>query len=393
MDVKAIATVAVLALIALGFTIWLGESATSKPANTEPVKKVSSSFDNDKDAPPLDEDEHRPKAVAEETLFEFGVMEVGETAQHTFLIKNEGEDTLVIAKGASTCKCTVSELPNNEIPPGESAEVHLEWSPKEMSDLFSQTARIWTNDPDHRAIDFRVEGEVTSLIEMVPGTDLDAGNVHEESGATTNLYVYSPLTDQVSEPEVVYTGDWLTFTTERISEEELSKGRGRIGYRIEIQVPPTVPVGVHKEFFNVKLKADGKDLLFEITFRFTRRGPVTIIPLPGTVYLDSYRVVDFQRFDAAKGKKQAVTIVLDDPPNGEEIQLSAGEVENPNLKIGIEPNTQLALHKRQAFNVSFEFPPGLPPLDYSRRSALKVPIKTTHPIVKEILFRLELHSY
>jgi len=393
MDVKAIITVVVLALVALGVTVWLGENATSKKGTDEPVKKVYSSFDDDSDAPPLDEDDRRPKAVADETSYQFGAMEVGQKKHHTFVIKNEGEDTLRIAKGASTCKCTVSELPNNEIPPGETAEVNLEWEPFSANPDFAQSARIWTNDPDHRKIDFRVEGQVTSLIEFNPGTDLDAGSVHEESGAKTTFIMYSKLTDQLTEPEIVCDKDWLTFATEKVPAAEIQQHNAKAGYRINIEVAPKIPVGVHKEVFEMNFKADGKDLHFDITLRCTRRGPVTIIPLPGTVFLDSLRLVDFQRFPASKGKKQAITIILDDPPNGEDIKLTVGEIENPNLKVSIEPNTQLALNKRQAFNVSFEIPPGLPPLDYSRFSALDIPIRTTHPVVEEILLRVEIHSY
>jgi hypothetical protein len=231
------------------------------------------------------------------------------------------------------------------------------------------------------------------MFELMPGTDLDAGNVLEDTGAKTRLLIFSAFAEQMTEPEVVYAGDWLTFTTEKVSEDELGKGNAKVGYQINIHVSPTISVGVHKEIFEVKFKADGKDIQYEITLRCVRRGPVTIIPAPGTVYLDSIRLVDFERFEAAKGKKQGITVVLNDPPNGEDLKLTVGEIENPNLKVSIEPNTQLALNKRQAFDVNFEIPPGLPPLDYARKRALKVPIKTTHPIVKEILLHVELHSY
>lgn len=389
MDLKAIISVGVLTLIALGIVFWVGGDATSDNSGN---KKPYKNYEDERDAPPVDDEGPRPKAVTDETLHKFGSMELGEKLRHTFILKNEGEDTLVIAKGASTCKCTLSDLPSNEIPPGESAEVNLEWEPKSVSTNFAQSARIWTNDPERRAIDFRVEGVVNYLYELIPGNELDAGNILEEVGGKTNLRIVSSLVEEIGEPEVIYSGQVLSFEVEKVSEDDLLEHQAKCGYDVKIKVDPSVPVGISKSPFEVKFAINGKEYRQEISVRCDRKGPVTIFAVPGTKFLESINLVDFERFSAEKGKKQAVTIMIDDPPGGEPIELSVTENQLPDLKIDIEPNTQLALNKRQAFNVTFQVPPGLPPLDHARQQAITVRFHTTHPLVKEIKLAIELHS-
>src|SRR5579872_2905137 len=58
--------------------------------------------------PPVSKTGPYPKAVIEETEFEFGRMEVGEERSHAFIIRNEGEAPLLLKKGKTTCKCTMS---------------------------------------------------------------------------------------------------------------------------------------------------------------------------------------------------------------------------------------------------------------------------------------------
>lgn len=387
MDVKAVISVVVLALLGLGLTFWIGGDATSDG------KKPLKGYEDPQDAPPLDEEGPRPKAVADETLYNFGEMKLGEKKQHTFVLKNEGEDTLVIAKGASTCKCTVSDLPSNEIAPGESAKVNLEWEPKAITTGFSQSARIWTNDPDQRAIDFRVEGVVHNLVELIPGSVLDAGNILEETGGKTRLRVISELTDQITEPEISYSGKWLTFETVKTPEADLKELHAKIGYDINIHVVPNVPVGTNKDLFEITFTANGKELQHEISVNCIRKGPVTIFAVPGTKYIEKINLVDFERFLAEKGKQQAVTFMIDDPPDGQPIELTVAKNEFPDMKINIEPNLQLALNKRQAFNVTFKVPPGLPPVDRARQDAVTVTFHTTHPQVNEIKINLGMHSH
>ena len=66
---------------------------------------------------------------AEFTRYDPGYMQVGDTQQHTFVVRNIGNAPLQLTPGQPSCKCTVSEFSTEPVPPGESREVLLTWKP------------------------------------------------------------------------------------------------------------------------------------------------------------------------------------------------------------------------------------------------------------------------
>ena len=50
-------------------------------------------------------------------------------------------------KGSTSCKCTLSEMTDNQLPPGGVATVKLDITLKTTGTKFRQTAEIHTNDP------------------------------------------------------------------------------------------------------------------------------------------------------------------------------------------------------------------------------------------------------
>src|SRR5437762_13137562 len=75
--------------------------------------------------PPISPAGPYPKAVVDETDYDFGRMEVGEEQSHAYTIRNEGEAPLLIKEGPKTCQCTVSQVETGEVAPGAAARVTL----------------------------------------------------------------------------------------------------------------------------------------------------------------------------------------------------------------------------------------------------------------------------
>jgi len=388
MDVKTVITILMIVFASLGLTAWLGYTSQADKTQSNPSK----GYADDTNAPELDEDNKRPKAVADEMLHEFGSMELGEKGSHTFIIKNEGDDVLKISKGASTCKCTVSDLPSNEIPPGETAEVFLEWEPKAKSRNFSQQARIWTNDPDNRSLDFRVQGLVDDKLNRVPEGDLAAGSLQEGIGASTRLRMFSRLVDEIPEPEIIYEGKTLTFEVKPLEEVDKKELETKNGYAVFVNVAPGAPVGSNRELFSFKTKIGDEVIQEQVAVTYSRLGPIRIMPLPNTVFFEKPGLVDFQRFEAKDGKTQEVTLLIDNPADDSEIEVTVAENELEEMKVTVESKTELKLKGKQAFRVVLEIPPGTPPLNYARSTAPKIVLKTTHPEVTEVVLHAEVHS-
>ena len=68
-----------------------------------------------------------PKAVTQETNYDFNRMRLGSKKDYEFTIKNEGDAPLKLKTGDPTCKCTKFKLSATEIAPGESETLLIEW--------------------------------------------------------------------------------------------------------------------------------------------------------------------------------------------------------------------------------------------------------------------------
>ena len=88
-----------------------------------------------------------PRVEVDEPIYQFGAMQRGTTKSHEFVVRNVGHSPLTLRVGSTTCKCTIGNVSDAPIPPGESVSVKLEWSALVNPGPFRQTATILTNDP------------------------------------------------------------------------------------------------------------------------------------------------------------------------------------------------------------------------------------------------------
>ena len=61
--------------------------------------------------PLVPEGQPQPKVVVEKsTTFNFGNVDAGTKGSHKFIVRNEGKGALQLAKGRSSCACTIGRL-------------------------------------------------------------------------------------------------------------------------------------------------------------------------------------------------------------------------------------------------------------------------------------------
>ncbi len=128
-------------------------------------------------SPPLpqlgQEDYHKaagpmPLLAVDNLVHKFGTMRQNEEDQHTFVLRNAGRGPLVIKPGKPSCKCAVSKVSRSIIPPGETAEVTLEWKTGNSRGLYRKNAPIQTNDPKRSWVRLVVEGTVVPDFQFEP---------------------------------------------------------------------------------------------------------------------------------------------------------------------------------------------------------------------------------
>ncbi len=204
-------------------------------------------------------------AIAElqgEANHDFGVMAPGSKGKHAFVIKNVGEEPLTLELGATTCKCTLGDLKKNQLAPGESTSIELEWTVAAGESSFQQSAELRTNDPLQPAIKLAVSGLVISELEFDPKRvtfgEVTAG---EEFEFSTKMYCYYDTDIEVVEGS--FGSDELTelsqvsFEAFQPSEDDGVHQAARQGFLVTAKVQPGLRQGPLLTNMLVKFKKIG----------------------------------------------------------------------------------------------------------------------------------------
>lgn len=190
-------------------------------------------------------------AVAElqgDANHDFGVMAPGSKGKHTFVIKNAGDDPLTLELGATTCKCTLGDLKKNQLGPGETTSVELEWTVAAGKSTFEQSAELRTNDPLQPAIKLTVSGLVISDLEFDPKR-VTFGEVTSGEGFEFSTKLYSYYDTEIELVKGSFGSEELTKLSEVSFEEfEPSEDDGvhqaaRQAFRITAKVQPGLRQG------------------------------------------------------------------------------------------------------------------------------------------------------
>lgn len=83
--------------------------------------------------------------LVRDSIHNFGEIKEGDKARHTYIVQNIGENPLFIANVATSCGCTAPEFAKEPIPPGESAEVTLEFNSQGKPGTQKKSALIISN--------------------------------------------------------------------------------------------------------------------------------------------------------------------------------------------------------------------------------------------------------
>jgi hypothetical protein len=99
-----------------------------------------------------DRSKNRPQIKITPQSFDFGEIEYGAVAEHTFEVKNLGTETLEIEKVATSCACTDAKVTPKKIASEEEAELEVIYDTGAMSGSHAKGEQeriiyIKSNDP------------------------------------------------------------------------------------------------------------------------------------------------------------------------------------------------------------------------------------------------------
>lgn len=129
-----------------------------------------------------------PNLVFEEKDHDWGFIEQGKVATHTFRIANDGGDPLTILEVESSCECTVPKVSKNEILPGGRAQIDVTFDSKRFTGSVTKELTVRSNDPDEPETILRLYANIKPGILTEPSL-VDLGLVPRGASRSATLRI------------------------------------------------------------------------------------------------------------------------------------------------------------------------------------------------------------
>ncbi|GAB5403327.1 MAG: DUF1573 domain-containing protein [Aureliella sp.] len=223
------------------------------------------------------------------TRYDFGSMMHGETMSHTFTFRNIGDGPLNLTMGSTTCKCTLSNLENAILEPGEETEIKLTWTARSLLSDFGQSATINTTDPSATEVKLVVSGKIVNSFVSEPA-ELTLGEIQSSEGVEQTLYLMNYLDDDTDVERLAWsdprTNDFIEMSSEPVTldgefAEEFPEHRNCLqAHKIKLVIKPGLPIGPLNG--KIEIGTDKGDNLEDIKVSVNARvaGEVTLMGGP-----------------------------------------------------------------------------------------------------------------
>jgi hypothetical protein len=320
--------------------------------------------------------------------YDFGEMDRSAVMTHTFEITNQGTAPLTLNQEGTSCKCTSAGLDKDQLNPGDTARITMEWNAKGAHEPFEQYAEYTTNDPLRPKIKLTVWGRIVDTLRAEPNELIfNRVSAHEPAQAKVKIFGVREKELQVLEHRFTHSKTAPKFSAhfEPLPAEEVASRAGfTCGLEMTVHIEPGMPLGQINQGMEIitNLNPDAK---FEIPIYGSI---VSDISLAGPNVAAELMQVTLGSFPTSQGAKSTVYLVVKGPHREQTKITIAGVSPAAELTATIgEPlrkNPQIV-----SFPVTLEVPPGTPPV--SRMSAggtATVQVHTTHPHLKELTFRV-----
>jgi hypothetical protein len=152
---------------------------------------------------------------------------------------NEGNETLLIKNVRPSCGCTAAPLDKNELAPGESTLMRLEFRVSGDAGVTSKSITIETNDPNRSKVYYEISANVVRDIICKPSNYMPFKDLKVGTEGTSTIFLKNNSKESITfsdlkiEPEVgIKLTIPATFTLEPNKEVEITGRimRNELGY-------------------------------------------------------------------------------------------------------------------------------------------------------------------
>ena len=381
-------TLAILLLILLGVALGVGTASLrigSAPWDVklhEDVKTVSGA------APHA----HGPvaKVRVRTTEYDFGVLDMRGGSSHDFVFTNVGDAPLKLASGATSCRCTVSKLDRERIPPGGSGTVTLTWKPINVPGSATQTAKILTNDPDRPVVELTIFGKISATMRLTP-SELVFSRLTTGETATDDARLLYYLTEPLkilghtwSDPA---TAQFYEAALQPLSAEQLKQEPSvREGWQIKVTVKPGLPQGPSRQTLLLQTNmASSPEVALPIQVMVGSE-----ITVAGPGWDSDNGVLNLGEILSDTGLHRRLILVVRGPQR-KEVKFTSVRADPSVLKVTLGQPSPINNGAVVQVPLTIDVPQGSPPVNHlgSEQGKLgKIIVETTHPQVPKLIIRV-----
>jgi hypothetical protein len=175
-----------------------------------------------------------PKIACDEPTYNFGQQSPSQKVEHTFVVRNEGDLTLEIGNVRTSCGCTVANVSDKMLEPGESTDVVVVLDLKNRKGRQHKVITVECNDRSQPRYRLQLQGEAVSNIDLQPSR-LYLGQVDDSTGATATADVVA-MTGTVFQIKEV-------SVRSRVLEASLETVTDGSHYRVHVKTVNPMPRG------------------------------------------------------------------------------------------------------------------------------------------------------
>lgn len=352
-----------------------------------------------KEPPPPPDVSHTtsaPKMVVEQTVFDFGKLDVNAGGSHDFIIRNAGTGPLRLSVGGSTCRCTVGELRHEEVPPGGSTKVTVSFRPAEKLGPYEQTVTLLTNDPQQPRVELKIKGTFVAALQFLP-PELVFSNISAGESVGGHALLLCYLDEPLEITGYYFSGqtatEYFEVAWETLKAAELqAHPDARSGLRVMVKVKGGLPPGPLQQ-----------TLFFQTNISGAPKVPLRIegqisgdIALVGPGWDADRGILNLGTVSSRVGAERRLWLVVRGPAR-KEIAFKPAKISPAAIHISLGKRQEINQGTVTQIPLTLRIPPGSPTvncLGVEQGGLGEINLETNHPQIPvfRILVRLAIEE-
>lgn len=212
------------------------------------------------------------EAIPQEArMHDFGTVARAAKTEHRFLIKNNSDQDLHLRSVRASCGCTTPIIETEWIKPGQTGSVLARFNTGTFTGRKSATLTVSIDKPNYTELQLNVKGYIRSDVVLNPG-EINFGEVPVGEPKKVDLTL-----DYAGRSDWQLTGVENSLDFLDVQVEEVSRGSGRVSYKISATLAPNAPLGAIQN--QVLLKTNDRNLTtVPIRLMATVQPPIQVSP-------------------------------------------------------------------------------------------------------------------